>query len=307
MSMMFVLRRLVLLLAALMLWVAPASAHDIPSDATVQAFVKPEGHILRLLVRLPLKTVDEPESPMFSPDGKKNAVSAMRAGISDIYTIDLATSEVVNLTADDFYDYGPTYSPDGTYIVENVRISGNQKLFRLDLATKKRTQLTFAPQDETAAQFLDDHTLIFASTGTDPAKPLDPEVAKNGNIYNIWTLDMTSGELKQYTDALGGTFSPVLLNEGTTKRMAFVTYYKGDWGIHALDRKDPLHTAASGPLMPCDGSPITVSVLCRRSALACKPAWVSLVERTRASRKASRARLIPDTSTPVPSQPDGLW
>jgi hypothetical protein len=63
MSMNFVLRRFVLLLAALMLWAAPASAHDIPSDATVQAFVKPEGHILRLLVRLPLKTVMDVEFP----------------------------------------------------------------------------------------------------------------------------------------------------------------------------------------------------------------------------------------------------
>ena len=59
----FVLRRFVLLLAALLLWAVPASAHDIPSDVTVQAFVKPEGHILRLLVRLPLKTVMDVEFP----------------------------------------------------------------------------------------------------------------------------------------------------------------------------------------------------------------------------------------------------
>ena len=196
-------------------------------------------------VRVPLKSVDEPESPVFSPDGRKVAFSALRAGISDIYTVDLESREITNLTADDFFDYGPTYSPDGTYIVHTVRISGNQKLFRLDLATKKKTQLTFAPQDESAAQFLDDHTLVFSSTGTDPAKPLEPDIARNGNIYNIWTLDLVNGELKQYTDALGGTFSPVMLNEGKEKRMAFVTYYKGDWGIHTLDRKEPLHTAAS--------------------------------------------------------------
>ena len=64
MSMSFVLRRLVLLLAALVLWAVPAAwAHDIPSDVTVQAFVKPEGHTLRLLVRLPLKTVMDVEFP----------------------------------------------------------------------------------------------------------------------------------------------------------------------------------------------------------------------------------------------------
>src|SRR6266849_1013863 len=32
-----------------------AAAHDIPSDLTIQAFLKPEGERLRLLVRVPLK------------------------------------------------------------------------------------------------------------------------------------------------------------------------------------------------------------------------------------------------------------
>src|SRR5258707_11117723 len=59
----FVLRRFVWFLAALVLWAVPASAHDIPSDVRVQAFVKPEGHPLRLLVRLPLKTVMDVEFP----------------------------------------------------------------------------------------------------------------------------------------------------------------------------------------------------------------------------------------------------
>src|SRR5882724_1960157 len=63
MSMRLVLCRLALLLASLTLLAAPISAHDIPSDVTVQAFMKPEGHVLRLLVRLPLKTVMDVEFP----------------------------------------------------------------------------------------------------------------------------------------------------------------------------------------------------------------------------------------------------
>jgi len=49
--------RLALLVAALTFLAAPVRAHDIPTDVTVQAFLKPEAHTLRLLVRLPLKTV----------------------------------------------------------------------------------------------------------------------------------------------------------------------------------------------------------------------------------------------------------
>ena len=197
--------------------------------------------------RIPLKSVDEPESPTFAPDGKTIAFAALRGGVGDIFTVDLATKQITNLTDDAFADYGPVYSPDGTFIVYNARVSGNQKLFRFDLDTKKKTQLTFGTQDETAASFIDNNTLTFASTATDPAVPLEPEVAKNGNIYNIWTLDLKNGELRQYTDAVGGNWSPVVLSEGGVKsnKIAFISYYKNEYSIRTLERKEPLHTAAS--------------------------------------------------------------
>ena len=44
-------------LAAALFLVGAAPAHDIPSDVTVHAFVKPSGHRLQLLVRVPLKAM----------------------------------------------------------------------------------------------------------------------------------------------------------------------------------------------------------------------------------------------------------
>src|SRR6185295_14924717 len=195
--------------------------------------------------RIPMKSVDEPESPAFAPDGRTIAFNALRNAIGDIYSINLATKAVVNVTDDDFADKAPTYSPDGTFMIYAARVSGNEKLFKIDLATKKKTQITFGTQDETAAQFIDDHTIVFASTATDPAVPLEPEVAKNGNIYNIWTLDLTSGELRQYTDAVSGNWSPIVLNEGKISRIAFISYFKNEYSIRTLERKEPLYTAAS--------------------------------------------------------------
>jgi len=195
--------------------------------------------------RIPMKSVDEPESPAFSPDGRTVAFAALRGAVGDIYTVNLDSKEITNLTTDDFADFAPTYSPDGKYIIYTARISGNQKLFRFDLATKKKSQLTFGTFDETAAQFVDEHTIVFSSTATDPTNPPDPEVSRNGNIYNIWTLDLITGELREYTDALGGNWSAVVLNEGKSSRIAFVAYYKGEYTIRTLERKEPLHTAAS--------------------------------------------------------------
>ena len=52
-----------LLLIALFFAPGPTFAHDIPADAVVQAFVKPQGHVLRVLMRLPLNTVQDIEYP----------------------------------------------------------------------------------------------------------------------------------------------------------------------------------------------------------------------------------------------------
>jgi len=187
--------------------------------------------------------VDEPESPAFSPDGKTVAFSALKGGISDLFTVDLTSHKVTNVTNDAYADYAPIYSPDGKSLIFLARVSGNNKLFQLDLATNQRTQLTFGTHDEAAPRFLDKDTLVFASTAVSPTEPIDPEVAKNGNIFNIWTLSLKNGELKQYTDAVGGNLSPAVLTSDKQPRVAFVSYYKGEYSLQTLERREPLQTA----------------------------------------------------------------
>jgi hypothetical protein len=199
----------------------------------------------KVLQRLDLTTVDEPESPCFSPDGKSIAFSALRNAKSDIFQVALASGEITDLTNDPFYNYAPTFSPDGTSIVYLARVSGNEKLFRLDVAAKKTTQLTFGTHDDAGAQFLDAETIVFSSTATDPTQSIDPEVARNGNIYNVWTLSLKTGELKQYTDSLGGNLSPVILKDSKGTKVAFITYYKGQYGLHSIELAKPLRSAAT--------------------------------------------------------------
>ena len=62
-------RALVFLAAAALFFglrVAP-EAHDVPSDVTVQAFAKPEGDRLRLLVRVPLEAMQDVNFPLRGP------------------------------------------------------------------------------------------------------------------------------------------------------------------------------------------------------------------------------------------------
>ena len=56
-------RIVALLFIVVVTCVARVSAHDIPRDVTVQAFAKPEGQTLTLLVRVPLKAIMDIEFP----------------------------------------------------------------------------------------------------------------------------------------------------------------------------------------------------------------------------------------------------
>ena len=117
-----------------------------------------------------MRTVDDPESPDISPDGRRVAFAALQGGTGDIFIVDLVTKEVINVTKDEFADSAPTWSPDGKSLIYIARVSQNEKLFRLDLDTGRKTQLTFGTHDDGAAKFLDADTLVFASTATDPTQ-----------------------------------------------------------------------------------------------------------------------------------------
>ena len=116
-------------------------------------------------------------------------------------------------------------------------------------APGKKTQLTFGTHDDGArAVPRRRHARVPVDGGRSRTSRSARRSRSNGNIYNIWTLNLKNGELKQYTDALGGNVSPVVAAATRTRqqKIAFVTYYKGEYGIHTLPaQKEPLHTVAS--------------------------------------------------------------
>ena len=73
-----------------------------------------------------------------------------------------------------------------------------------------------------------------------------PEVARNGNIYNIWTLNLKNGELKQCTDTLTGNVSPIVLRDQKPAEDRVRHLLQGRVRHPHADRATkPLHTVAS--------------------------------------------------------------
>jgi len=64
--------RFVCRLALLLCLASPLQAHDIPADATVRVFIKPQGELLRVLVRLPMVSIQEIDWPVHKEDGTLN-------------------------------------------------------------------------------------------------------------------------------------------------------------------------------------------------------------------------------------------
>ena len=91
-------------------------------------------------------------SPAWSPDGQFIAFSGLDGGVSDIYTWDVVTGALTQLTDDKHADLQPTWSPDGSTIAfvsdrgaitdfENLVYSKPQIAF-LDVASRQVTTLS---------------------------------------------------------------------------------------------------------------------------------------------------------------------
>jgi hypothetical protein len=180
----------------------------------------------RTLRRIPIE-LDEAAAPCLLPDGRHALFTALKEGVSDIYELDLESGEVKNLTRDDFYDSNPQVSPDGSLVVYSRRVSGHEKLYVFPLADPSRkTQLSFGIHDDVTPTFASDSLIYYVSDEED-------------DVYQLRSLDLRTGVIRHFTDALGGNLMPAVV-PGRSDRAAFVTYFKGEYRLHGIDTTEPL-------------------------------------------------------------------
>lgn len=175
-------------------------------------------------------TPSDPASPSFSPDGKKVIFAGNLNGIVDIFEMDLDTGSLRNLTDDEYYDANPSYSSDGKSVLYNRRVDAWWKVFLLDHEDPSRkTQVTFGQTSEVTPSFSRDGSKVYYASDM------------NGEIFNIYSLDLETGEVRQFTDVAGGYLSPQdRPAERMKSKVVATSYSAGRFGLYEVDTTKPL-------------------------------------------------------------------
>ena len=155
--------------------------------------------------------------------------------------------EVTNLTKDDFADSGPTWSPDGRSIIYVARVSGNEKLFRLDVATGQKTQLTFGTHDDSRrAVPRRRHARVLVDGHRSGAADRSRRRAQRQHLQHLDAQPEERRAAAVHRRARRQHLGRRAATRARAEpRIAFVSYYKGEYELHTLERRDPIVTAAS--------------------------------------------------------------
>jgi len=165
----------------------------------------------------------------WAPDGLTLGFSGLKNGYSDLYTYNLQTKEIRQLTNDYYSDFQPSFSRDGKYIVfstDRVALKGNNRtvdiplnLAIIDLATLEIKNINVFP----GANNLNP---LFSSTGK------EIYFLSNGDGFrNMYQYDLTSGKVLKMTDYFTGIsgiteFSPAISISNTNDIV--YSYFRGN-------------------------------------------------------------------------------
>jgi len=197
----------------------------------------------KTILETPIKGVPAFSNPAWSPDGKTIAITGLANGQVDIFTYDIKSKKVTQLSNDRYSEMHPAWSVDGSYLafatdelsMKRGRTNGKWvfNLATLNLANNKVTQIDIFP-------------------GADNLNP-QPDTANNiiflsdrDGFRNIYQYEPATGKVYQLTDLLTGvsgitTYAPAISLARRNNRIAYTHYNKNGYNIYRAKQDEFLY------------------------------------------------------------------
>jgi len=166
-------------------------------------------------------------NPAVSPDGKYIAFIIYEDGTANIAIAEIKFNREIEISGfkklTDFRNgeqvYNICFSPDGRKLIFDYSIKDNRDIGILDVGIAEFKPLLATQSDERNPVFSEDGRKVYFSSD------------RNG-IFNIYELDLTSGEILQLTNVFGGAFMPDV-KEG---KLVYSTYTSTGFKIAYIEK-----------------------------------------------------------------------
>lgn len=182
-------------------------------------------------------------NPVWSPDGRSIVVVGLVEGQTDLYSYDLRSNKVTQLTNDRYSEIQPNFNKEGTHIayatdklsMDHGRTHGKwtMNLAVLNLATGKAGQVdVFRGADNLNPSFDHEGNILFLSD--------------RDGFRNLYKYIVESGEVLQMTEFLTGIsgitkYSPALSVATGRDRIVYSHYAKGNYTIYQTTAENLLN------------------------------------------------------------------
>ena len=163
------------------------------------------------------------EGLSWSPDSRHLAFVGAGYAQSDIYTVDISTGELTQITGTPQRDDYPAWSPDGNQIAFSAKTNNQFDIKIYDVATGQTRVAVKSPTDDLWPNWLPEgNKLLFVST--------------RDRINDLFVYHLEEEREYRLTRTLSGIMDPALSPDG--RQIVTSTYYQGSRHLYLMDMPD---------------------------------------------------------------------
>lgn len=188
--------------------------------------------------------------PRFSPDGRQLVFTSDQGGGDNIWMMNTDGSDARAVTDEKFRLLNsPAWSPDGEYIVARKHFTGMRSLGAGEIWLYHKSggqgvQLNKRPNEQKDLGepiYTPDGKYVLFSRDSTPGPIFEYSKDSNNQIYEIFAIELATGDIKPWVSGPGGAVRPTPSPDGDS--LAFVRRIRADSALFVQDR-------TSGELTP---------------------------------------------------------